>query len=191
MWKPKYDYDDEAFYKAISIAASNGMTDAEIADTLEIRPDNFSKMKNGTYGGWSEEQNERRSDRICLCLARARRKVNALVRGRFLKAAIGGIKVKSVSRRAISQRCSICGGMDPECPECGGTGTQFVTDKQVVVESEQETPPNIQALATWLFQHDEDWRKIQRNQDETANDIPTDIPHGIDICKWIEDKVNE
>lgn len=189
MPKAKYNYDDEGFYKAVTLAAANGMCDAEIADTLDLDPETFSRMKNGNYIGWNQEQNERRSKKLLQCLERARRKVNALVRGRFLKAALGGIKVRTTQSRAISQKCSVCGGIDPECPRCGGTGTEFITDKQVVMLNEQETPPNIQALATWLFQHDEDWRRIQRGQDESAEEVPTNIDHGIDIDKWIEDIV--
>lgn len=191
MAKAKYNYDDEGFYKAISIAAANGMCDAEIADTLELDPETFSRMKNGTYIGWSKEENERRSARVLQCLERARRKVNALVRGRFLKAALGGIKIKSTQSRAISQRCSVCGGTDPQCPECGGTGTEFVTDKKVVMLNEQETPPNINALATWLFQHDKEWRKIQMSKGDESEEVPKDIDHGIDIDKWIESELGK
>ena len=188
-FRPKYDYDDQAFYKAISLAAANGMTDAEIADTLELSPECFCRMKNGKYDGWSSEKNRERSERICQCLARARRKVNALVRGRYLKAAIGGIKVKSVSFRAITQKCERCGGTDPECEICGGTGIQYLTTKSAVVETEQETPPNMQALSKWLYHHDQEWRKVERNMDEDAEDVPTNIEHGIDIDKWIEKEI--
>ena len=187
MAKAKYDYDGEAFYKVIAVSAANGMTDAEIADTLELEPETFSRMKNGKYEGWDDAQNERRSLRICQYLARARRKVNALVRSRYLKAALGAIKVKSSQSRRVSQRCSVCGGTDPECEECGGTGVQYLTDKQVITENEQETPPNIQALATWLYQHDEEWRRVQRGQEN--EDIPVDIDHGIDVDRWIEEEL--
>ena len=48
--------------------------------------------------------------------------------------------------------------------------------------------PNLQAMSVWLYHHDEDWRKIERKQDEDA-DIPTDIEHGINIDSWIKDKL--
>ena len=41
---------------------------------------------------------------------------------------------------------------------------------------------------TWLYHYDEDWRRIERKQDEDA-DIPTDINHGISIDSWIKDKL--
>ena len=51
-----------------------------------------------------------------------------------------------------------------------------------------ELAPNLQAMSVWLYHHDEDWRKVERKQDEDA-DIPTDIEHGINIDSWIKDKL--
>lgn len=185
MAKPKHDYDSEKFRQDIAIAASSGMTDEEIADTLNLSPEAFSRMKNGKMDIWSDEENERRGASIRQVLARARRKTNAIVRGRYLKTALGGIRVKSKTKRAIQGRCPVCGGKDPECTECGGTGQVLLTDKSVLQETESETPPNMQALATWLYHHDPEWRKIERNLDEEADDVATDINHGVDIDKWI------
>lgn len=185
MAKPKHDYDSEKFRQDIAIAASSGMTDEEIADTLNLSPEAFSRMKNGKMDIWSEEENERRGASIRQVLARARRKTNAIVRGRYLKAALGGIRVKSKTKRAILGKCPVCGGTDPECTECGGTGQVLLTDKSVLQETESETAPNMQALATWLYHHDPEWRKIDRNLDEEADDVATDINHGVDIDKWI------
>ena len=41
---------------------------------------------------------------------------------------------------------------------------------------------------TWLYHYDEDWRKVERRQDEDA-DIPKDIDHGISIDSWIKDNL--
>lgn len=95
MAKPKHDYDSEKFRQDIAIAASSGMTDEEIADTLNLSPEAFSRMKNGKMDIWSDEENERRGASIRQVLARARRKTNAIVRGRYLKAALGGINASS------------------------------------------------------------------------------------------------
>lgn len=191
VFQPKHDYDSEKFRQDIAIAAANGMNDAEIADTLSLEPEVFSRMKNGKYDGWTDEQNEQRSAAICQVLARARRKTNAIVRGRYLKAAIGGIKLKSRVKRAIVVKCPTCGGADETCPDCGGTGNVVLTDKSILQETESETPPNMQALATWLYHHDPEWRAIERNLDDDATEIPTEIQHGVDITKWITDITQE
>lgn len=191
MAKAQYDYDSEKFRQEIAIDAARGMSDSEIADDLDLTPEVFSRMKNGRYEGWTDEENTRRGEAISQVLARARRKTNAIVRGRYLKAALGGIKISNKTKRAIGVKCEECGGTDPECPKCGGTGTMLLTDKFVLQETETETAPNMQALATWLFHHDEEWRKIERNKDEDIAGIPEDIEHGVDISQWIEERVND
>ena len=118
-------------------------------------------------------------------LARARMKVNSIVRGAYLKGALGGKKIKSTTKRYVQDRC-MCEGKDKECAQCGGTGWVQLTDKAISQETEAELPPNMQALSTWLYHHDEDWRKIERKQDEDADDIPTDINHGISVSEWIK-----
>ena len=82
-------------------------------------------------------------------------------------------------------------GADPKCPKCGGTGWVVLTDKSVVQEGETELAPNMQALTTWMYHHDPEWRKVERKLDEDASDIPADINHGIDIGKWIEKEVSD
>lgn len=54
-----------------------------------------------------------------------------------------------------------------------------------ISESEFESPPNIQALSTWLYHHDPEWRKVQRGMDVDTADVPQDVDHGIDIDAWI------
>ena len=191
--QPKFDYDGDEFYEEIYTLALQGLTDAEIAYALgdrfgqTLEPDVFGSMKNGNYAPWSECQNARRSERLNRVLARGRSKINSIVRGAYLKSALGGKKVSSKVVSYVRQRCS-CMGQQDECPVCGGTGYYFLTDKQVVQESESELPPSQQALSTWLFHHDPEWRKIQRDKGEDDG-IPKNIVHGIDIDKWITDRV--
>ena len=92
------------------------------------------------------------------------------VRAKFLAMALGGIKTKSTVVRKLR---------DSE-------GNLTGEDELQVCES--ELAPNLQAMSVWLYHHDEDWRKIERKQDEDA-DIPTDIEHGINIDSWIKDKL--
>ena len=103
-------------------------------------------------------------------LARGRATINATVRAKFLAIALGGIKTKSTVVRKLRDSEGNLTGED---------------ELQV---SESELAPNLQAMSVWLYHHDEDWRKVERKQDEDA-DIPTDIEHGINIDSWIKDKL--
>lgn len=192
---PKFDYDGDEFYEEIYALAMQGLTDAEIAYALGDRfgqtldPDVFGKMKNGNYNGWDADGNARRSARLCRVLARARSKINGIVRGAYLKSALGGKRLSSKVVSYVRQRCT-CMGQDDSCPRCGGTGYLYLTDKQVVQESESELPPSQQAMSTWLFHHDPEWRKIQRGSDDDDG-IPKDVKRGVDIDKWITERVEE
>lgn len=178
----KYDYDGDNFYYAIEALATRGYYDKEIADEMHLEPDVFSTMKVGRYRGWTKEENERRSKRIRETLDRARRKTNSLIRSTYLKMALGAKKIVNVVRRYVEDRCE-CGGRDPQCPYCGGTG-KVVTEKAIVQETEAEMPPNMQALAMWLHHHDPEWVKGEAGATESINIEETHT--GIDIDKWIE-----
>ena len=103
-------------------------------------------------------------------LSRARCAINSLVRAKFLAMALGGIKTKNTTIRKIKDK------------DGNLTGEEEV---QVV---EGELAPSLQAQSVWLYHYDEDWRKVERKQDEDT-DIPTDIEHGISIDSWIKDKL--
>lgn len=181
MGRPKkFDYDSDDFYDEILALAMQGLTDAEIADALEgkfgvsLSPEVFCCMKNGNYENWSQEENERRSARFTKVLARGRRKINSIVRSAYLKAALGGKKIKN--KTVTTRKLKIDG--------------VYTDDEEIqTTEGETELPPNMQALATWLYHHDEEWRKVERKQDEDALDVPTNIKQGISIEDWIKDKV--
>lgn len=103
-------------------------------------------------------------------LARGRATINATVRAKFLAMALGGIKTKST---VVKKLRDMEGNL---------------TGEEELQVSESELAPNLQAMSVWLYHHDEDWRKVERKQDEDA-DIPTDIDHGISIDSWIKDKL--
>lgn len=178
--RPKFDYDSDDFYDEILALSMQGFCDAEIADALEdkfgesLSPDVFGSMKNGNYANWTEEENERRSQRLNRVLARGRRKINAIVRGRYLKAALGGIKTKS--RQTVSRHMIIDGK---------------VTDDETIQtsEGEVELPPNIQALATWLYHHDPEWRRVQKGLDEETSE--ENVNGSVPIDRWINDNTEE
>ena len=194
MAKPKFNYDSEDFYKEIYALAMQGLIDSEIAynlgDSLGVAEDEngvpyetvakgldpatFSQMKNGKYDGWTKEENERRSARICKELAHGRAKVLGIVRGRYLKAALGGIKIKgSVTRK----RYNIVDG-------------EKKLDNMVVEETESvsETAPNMQALANWLYHNDTEFRNIQKGIED--GEINIKVKNGVAISAWLE-KENE
>lgn len=175
MAKAKHNYDSDDFYDEIFALAMQGFSNAEIADSLDLDPETFSTMKNGRYIGWSVEENCRRGERILNVLARGRRKIIAAVRGRYLKAALGGIKTKNVQKV-----------MRPVFDNDGNpTGENVVVQ---INESEFESSPNIQALSTWLYHHDPEWRRVQRGEPDPEETASAD--NGLDIEAWIA-KENE
>jgi len=168
---PKHDYDGDDFFDQVFYLAFNGAINSEIAVSMNLTPDVFNKMVNGNYQPWSEEENARRSARLSRVLANAREKINQMVRGRYLKAALGGIRVKSRTIRYIK-------GEEEQTME-------------VVQETETELAPNMQALTTWMYHHDPEYRKVQRgfepSDSQTAN--ADNIEQGVNIAAWIEDHV--
>ena len=168
---PKHDYDDDEFYDQVFYFAFNGANNSEIACMLNLNPDVFGCMLNGNYNKWSEEQNERRGKRLARVLASAREKINMAVRGKYLQAALGGIKVKSKTMRYIR------GEED--------------TTMEVVQETETELAPNMQALSTWLYHHDPEFRKVQRGAEPTESVAANanNLEQGVNIAAWIEDHV--
>ena len=194
MAKPKFNYDGEDFYKEIYALAMQGLQDAEIAynlgDSLGVAndengvpyeteargltPTTFAEMKAGKYDCWTAEENERRSKRINEELAHGRAKILGIVRGRYLKAALGGIKIKgSVTRKRYNV---INGAKD--------------LDNMVMEETESvsETAPNMQALANFLYHHDPQFRNIQKGIEE--GDLLIKVKNGVSIGAWLE-KENE
>lgn len=103
-------------------------------------------------------------------LARGRATITAAVRAKFLAVALGGIKTKSTVVRKLKDQDG------------------NLTGEEELQVSESELAPNLQAMSVWLYHHDEEWRKVERRQDEDA-DIPKDIDHGIFIDSWIKDKL--
>lgn len=103
-------------------------------------------------------------------LARGRATVTAAVRAKFLAMALGGIKTRNTVVRKLR---------DTE---------GNLTGEEELQVSESELAPNLQAMSVWLYHHDEEWRKIQRRQDE---DDSLHRENGVDIDKWLEDNTNE
>lgn len=177
----KFDYDSDDFYDEIMALAMQGLNDAEIADSLDVKfgvslsPEVFNTMKNGNYAQWSEEENKIRSERLNKVLARGRMKVLGIVRGRYLKTALGGIKTKNKTTQYAKCKC-LCEGLKPDCELCGGTGIVVSKDRAIITETEIELAPNMQALATWLYHHDPEWRKVEKKADADVSKSEAEAP---------------
>lgn len=198
----KFDYDGQDFYTAIGNLASRDFNDYEIAMHLgeEVRkiiedrnnkiiddaetpddiiledtenipdglaPEVFSRMKNGNYDKWTEQENKLRSMLIGQALSQARVKLNLLYKGVYDKLAMGKWKTKSttkVEKNTINKE--------------GNPYTETVT-----TITEQELPPNMQALTTWRYNHDPEFKKTLQQmkkmdvsvEDKTIDKIKVNI----------------
>ena len=159
---PKFDYESKEFLDHIEGLSQKGYTDKNIAfalvqkygDTLNAQY--FNELKNEKIEG--TEKLTERAYKISEALARGREKINLFARDTYFKAALGGKKTKDIYRVFAERKCE-CGGSDMDCPLCNGTGRIISDKKAITQEVEREMPPNLQALGTWLFNHDEEWRK--------------------------------
>ena len=198
----KFDYDGQDFYTAIGNLASRDFNDYEIAMHLgeEVRriiegrnnkiiddadtpddivledtenipdglaPEVFSRMKNGNYDKWTEQENKLRSMLIGQALSQARVKLNLLYKGVYDKLAMGKWKTKTttkVEKNTINKE--------------GIPYTETVT-----TITEQELPPNMQALTTWRYNHDPEFKKTLQQmkkmdvsvEDKTIDKIKVNI----------------
>ena len=198
----KFDYDGKDFYTAIGNLASRDFNDYEIAMHLgeEVRkiiedrnneiidkaetpddivledtenipdslaPEVFSRMKNGNYDKWTEQENKLRSMLIGQALSQARVKLNLLYKGVYDKLAMGKWKTKTttkVEKNTINKE-----------------GTPYT--ETITTTTEQELPPNMQALTTWRFNHDPEFKKTLQQmkkmdvslEDKTIDKIKVNI----------------
>ncbi len=180
--KGRYDLDRDEFYEQVEKLARAGLTDREIANSLNITPDYFSHLKNGHVAGVSSEDNAWRSDRVKGALNRGRTQITAALHATYLNAALGKVFTRQKVKKLQEVPCQ-CGGQDPNCPECGGTG-RVVTEIGIVQESEIQQPPSLQAITVLLNVYDPDWRG-------GVIDTEGDAERGIDIAKWIEQETRE
>lgn len=180
----KYDYDSPDFYAAVENLAMNGATNEEIAVGLNkvigtsITPQVFDAMVRGEYNVWSDEQNNTRGARLRTVLESARLDTNRIVKATYLKTALGRNVTRTVT--TVKRRMRIDG--------------QYTDDEDIqTTEVISGIAPNMQALATWLYHHDAEWRKVTKGQDfETSADAPptgTHVKKGIDITSWIDQEI--
>ena len=91
-------------------------------------------------------------------LRMGRVRINAMLKNRFLQLALGGIVLKVYKERIVRR-------------------------DEIVVTTERESLPSLQAICNWLYHHDEDWRKVERKKsskkDETSGGSD-------DLSGWIK-----
>lgn len=173
----KFDYDGKDFYTAIGNLASRDYNDKEIAMNIgqEVRhiigqrnrertndaespesvvledvdcvpegltPEVFAKMKNGNYEGWNEQENSLRSMLISQVLTQARVGLRLIYKDVYNKVAAGKWKTKTVTK---TEKATVS--------KEGVPYTEVVT-----TTTEQELPPNMQAISTWRYHHDPEFR---------------------------------
>lgn len=114
-----------------------------------------------------------RYSKLSEVLTRGRATITAAVRAKFLAMALGGIKTKSVTKRKLRD-------------EDGN-----YTGEEEIQSIESELAPNLHAQSVWLYHYDEDWKKVERKQDEDVDDIPTNIDKGISVSEWIKGLVKK
>ena len=198
----KFDYDGQDVYTAIGNLASRDFNDYEIAMHIgeEVRkiiedrnnkiiddaetpddivleetenvpdslaPEVFSRMKNGNYDKWTQQDNKLRSMLIGQALSQARVKLNLHYKGVYDKLAMGKWKTKTttkVEKNTINKE-----------------GTPYT--ETITTTTEQELPPNMQALTTWRFNHDPEFKKTLQQmkkmdvslEDKTIDKIKVNI----------------
>lgn len=152
-------FDCEQFYSILKNLGKLYASDKQIAAVLNIAPETFSRMKNGKYPSWTEEENRERSGRINQVLTGARENANTLLLDSYFNLATG--KATSKTYKYVQERCD-CDGADKKCPYCGGTGWVSLTDKVIV--QEQVLPPNPQAITTLLRHYSENWKETEDPQ---------------------------
>lgn len=118
-------------------------------------------------------EKKRRYSQLSEVLTRGRATITAAVRAKFLAMALGGIKTKSVTKRKLRD-------------EDGN-----YTGEEEIQSIESELAPNLHAQSVWLYHYDEDWKKVERKQDEDTDDIPTNIDKGISVSEWIKGLVKK
>jgi hypothetical protein len=127
--KQKYKYRSREFLEMIEGLAKKGLTDREIALSIGLNPTFFCEKKSEVA-------------ELSEVLTRARSQINAIVRQKYLAIGIGGIKIKTVTRRKYEDE-----------------GDKKFPDAEIIQETETELPPNPNVLQTWLFHHDKEWNE--------------------------------
>ena len=150
----KYNYTDTLFLLEVEGYARDGFDNAQVAKLLCLNPTYFS----GLISKYPE---------ISEALKKGRRPLNVLVENSLYKRATG-LKVKSQTRRWIEEDCS-CKGKDESCIYCNGTG-KLATNKELVMETETELPPDTGAAMAWLKNRKPDqWNKQPSKVDLTSD----------------------
>ena len=95
-------FDCDQFYSILKNLGKLYASDKQIAAVLNIAPETFSRMKNGKYPSWTEEENRERSGRINQVLTGARENANTLLLDSYFNLATG--KATSKTFKYVQER---------------------------------------------------------------------------------------
>ncbi len=163
----KYEYDSPSFHGKLYNLCLQGYTDREIAQKLKLDVSTFSRMKNGKSQTLTPPQNIERSQRIRDTMARGRRRINAIVRFAYLRAALGGTILHSTIRQYLIVK--------------DADGREISRELLETKEIERELPSNIHLLDNFLTHFDDTWREDIRS-DEKSGETETQ--------KWVKEKIS-
>lgn len=178
----RYDYDSEEFYEVIKACGTLGLTQGETAEVLNLGVCTFNLMYNGKYQNWTDEENARRSERIRECLRPSARMI-LRVQSKYLKTILGEEFVTSETSRHVEEICE-CGGSDPYCEICGGTGKVLDSKRQIVQTTRTQIPPNPAGLRSWLYQHSPTFRDMEGGGSKEG-----EAKEGVNVSEWLEGKL--
>lgn len=148
------------------ITAGEVGPDTVVFESTDNIPDSlsegvFTKMKNGNYEGWNEEENRLRSMLISQVLLNARSRLCLVYKGVYDKLALGKWKTKTTSTTKTNR--------------VGKDGVPY--EETQTVETTQDLAPNLQALTMWRFHHDKEFREelaAMKRMDVTVEDKGVD-----------------
>lgn len=107
----------------------------------------FNKMKNGNYEGWNDQENALRSMLISQALTHARAAYRIANKDVYNDMALGKRKVHTwttMERQTVNRE-----------------GKKYTETTKTTTE--QELPPNMQALTLWRWNHDPEFREAMRD----------------------------
>ena len=163
----KFNYDSKEFYDEVENLAKQGYSDRTIAYQLIVKfGDTLSPQKFSEYKNEKDENGNltERASKLSEALARGREVINAAARATYLQMALGQRKLKTITSEHLRLK----------------DGT--LSEDEVITTVESEVAPNMQALATWLFDHDAEWREntIQNKRAESVV-VGDDLPSAINV----------
>jgi hypothetical protein len=175
MAKPKHNFRDQETLLTVEGLARDGLDNKDIAKYFNYSEPYFSELVNSI-------------SELSEAIKRGRKPLEVIVENSLYRRAIGGMKIKTQTRRFLEEKCE-CEGEDKKCPDCKGTGKKIITDVELVQETVSELPPDVGAAAFWLKQKKADIWNRQPTKIETESSVT--LTGSIPIEEWIKERVTK